>query len=85
MLRYELGRETQTCRKLVPWALRKASMVAFMGSTQYAWDSLGFSTAHFRAAKCSPGAIKRVKYEVKSCRSECGEQRPEVGRATRVG
>lgn len=70
---HELGRERQTCRKLVLWALRKASMVAFMGSTQYSWDSLRFSMAHSRAAKCPPGAIKKAKYG-----------RPEVGRATRV-
>lgn len=62
MLRYELGRERQTCRKLVPWTLGKASTMAFMGSIQYAWDSFGFSTAHSSVAKCSPGATKRVKH-----------------------
>lgn len=79
VLRYELSRERQTCRKLVPQARRKVSTVTFTGSTQYSWDGLGFSTAHSRAAKCS------LSMEVKSCRGECGKQRPEVGRATRVG
>lgn len=59
--------ERQICRKLVSWMLRKATRVAFVGST-----------THSVAAKCSTK-------EVKPCRSECGKQGPEVGRATKGG
>lgn len=56
------------------WMLRKATRVAFVGST-----------AHSVAAKCSHRCQAPMVKEVKPCRSECGKQGPEVGRATKGG